>query len=308
MSINIIQFPHSERMGGFKNLSNNPLGHEKWSPLLVLPQLRTIHIFGLSGANRPIRKNNVSTTSKIEVLTLDAALTTPVTALRLLSVPQALRVFRLTGSFLRATIGTDWKSIPPFYPALKTALARHRDSLEELHLDVRWKAHGWESFKHMNRSRPGPEDKLWCLQEKYVFESLAEFEKLKVLTVNVEGLFGEDGGEKLVRLIPTGLVELNLLISCSAVGRSVTEIRKQILSLTGDVEDKMPNLKKVGLVVVGNKTRQEGVESFKELKNTFAETGVAFENRTENVLGDEGWMTDKKWFLDQVPKREDLPY
>lgn len=173
---------------------------------------------------------------------------------------------------------------------------------------MRWKAHGWESFKHLRRSPPGPEDKLWCLQEQYVPGSLVEFGKFTVLTFKVEGLSGEEGENGLVEMLPKALVELNLLASVSNMGRSMEQIWKQLLSLAGGVENTMPQLKKVGLVVVGHENKQEDGDDFAELKNAFSETGVAFEKRPEDTIGDEGWMADKKWFLDQVPSSEDLPY
>jgi hypothetical protein len=291
-----------------------------WLNFLLLPNLRSFHVIGLSDPDRrsfhdgpggkhildPLRGTHITS------LTLDYALCPPAGALQLLSLPKALRKFRLTGIFLRAD-EYSWITIPPFYPELGKALLPHRETLEELEVDVRWKGHkeGREDRK------PTPEDQLWSLQEKYVTGCLSKLDRLRILTIHPEGLCiptTKNPDSMIVDLLPHSLVELNLPFCISAEPEKALQemewIQEQVLDLIRNPREKLPLLKKIEVAII----RGDNAMDVKWTLDGACWAGslakkISFEVRDvdpENGWKGEAWMTPEKWFLDLSPKKKHL--
>ena len=230
----------------------------------------------------------------------------------MLSIPISLKSLRWTQTFYCFSLGS---CITPFYDTLGKGLNHHKDTLEELDLDLRYPPCGDKG--HAGNPHAKKED-MWkpvrdtWRSDCHLLGSLKEFSHLKKLKINPEVLCGsKPRGIAPVRLsdsLPPSLEELTLPFHFSVLqDKRNIQLGEQVwiselAHLVRNSASTLPKLRKITVLNWNpriNWPQNDDKEMFRDVETASAEVGMSFVMLKETSQ----WQTPVPYFLEILPTR-----
>lgn len=259
-------------------------------PFMRLPNMRslytlTTYIFWES-RNSPVDYTPLKHTSNITHLTYDESALQPYDAIQSLSIFNSLKSFRWTTEPSCFGRGDGFVG---FQSSFGTALAAHKNTLEELYFDNRHSQNNGQA-----RTRQS------LRNDAILIGSLREYPKLRKLAIDVNSLVGHQAWSPspipLIDLLPSNLSELTLFVDILQVNmpeskRTVFENQffyLTFLDMLRTANNKLPKLRKVRIELtrdqeiwrtgeMGEIELESGVVALRQVKDVCEEMGIVFE-------------------------------
>jgi hypothetical protein len=207
---------------------------------------------------------SLARTSPIQTLILDQPENNPVEITALIQVPVALKCLSINQEISCFSIGSCWH---PLYKLYGESIRVHKDTLENLDLDIR--RHSCGSPGHafnpnaqladkMDMYRDNPDE--W--KDTHLIGSLRDFKALKSLSVDVSALCGDHqwgvAPYQLREILPETLETLKLYVTMvqTALSRPLEFQNKagwlyQLIEMVKKAERDHPKLKELVLLIHG---------------------------------------------------------
>ncbi len=261
----------------------------------------------------------LSRTSSLTDLAFDESLADPGNIISILSIPKLLRSLRWTQYF--SCCNQIYFCTTPFYDNLGKSLIHHKETLEELDLDLR---HVPCSVKcHAGNPHARLEDMIEQVKEKWkndchLLGSLKEFSRLKRLKIGPEALCGNRprgiAPARLPDSLPPSLEELTLPF-CFSVLQDKRNIQladqiwiHELVHLVQNSASNLRNLRKITVLdwspcldwpQNGDWSQNGEWEIFRNVEIASAEAGIEFLMLNETSR----WQTPVPYFLEILPTR-----
>ncbi|KAE9381859.1 hypothetical protein N431DRAFT_476620 [Stipitochalara longipes BDJ] len=303
---------------GIKGHREYHLDLDRSISLFKVQGLRSLSILTAMGFNPFITTFNekvletLSRTSTLIDLAFDESQADPESIISILSIPKSLRSLRWTQQFYCFSIGS---CTTPFYDTFGKSLIPHKETLEELDLDLRHAP--CESKGHAGNPHAKGEDMLEQVRDTWrsdchLLGSLKEFSSLKKLKISPEVLCGNRARSialaRLSNSLPSSLEELTLPFQFSVLqGKRNIQLEEQIwihelVHLVQNSASKFRKLRKITVLDWNphfNWPRKEDKDIFKDVDIACAEVGIDFLMLKETSQ----WQTPVPYFLEILPTR-----
>jgi hypothetical protein len=299
-----------------------------------LPKLRqlytlTAHRYDDPANFPPLNYSPLQKSSDLTTLVYDEAELPPQDAIASLQIPKALKCFRWTGEIRCFSIGSCYA---PFQSSLGVALATHKNTLEDLYLDVRhWfcngDGHHANPFTTLDTVRRVYSDDMaekWARnrgpKSAVMLGSLRDFKMLKKLAINVTLLVGHQdwaaADEDMASLLPSSLEDLTLFtdIAPHIEGDMILENHlwyPQLLDLIRNASfgDRLTKLKTLKLIAITRQLINDDEKSehplfsckgmFLDMERMCRDVGITLIVERAALRGN----TDIPYFLEQTKDR-----
>ena len=284
-------------------------------PFMRLPSMRslytlTAYIFWPNWPKSPIDFAPLKHTSNITTLYYDESVLAPVNVISSLCMFKGLKSFRWTASQTCFALSIDFIGVQK---ALGAALLAHKDTLEELHVDIR----------HVDRTG---EARQRSSDDAILIGSLKSYTKLRRLTIDANSICGHQNwrlpGLALVDMLPPNLESLTLFVKLSILNTDGSKVvtfdnKVWVSSLSQLIQNAPPALRKVSLQITQDPPAWlgEGVEPditflrdvIEDIKRECAKAHIAFDHQMAVQVFIDGkrtaGYTDIPYFLGQIKGR-----
>lgn len=289
-------------------------------PFMRLPNMRSLYTLTThmwwERDTSPVDYAALKQTSNITTLSYDESALYSYDVIESLSIFKSLKSFRWTApSYFWINVDRHFTT---FQNLLGTALAAHKETLEEFYFDSR-----------QQDDRRG--DKPPVEKDAILLGSLKEFKKLRSLALNVTSLCGHQkfvpSPTPLVELLPPNLETLTLFVKVVYIERAegVWEMLfddqlwyLNFLDMVRNAPTKLRRLRSIGIKLTRDRPtweqRQRGLVefevnpfAFKEATEVCADVGIPFDIRVAvevdvDSIREEGYTTIP-YFLEQIKVR-----